>query len=79
MKRLVLSLCLLAVVALASVHGIGMVKPAALTAADARDVGYLNVRNNLGVIAAAPHRVTTPGRCQALFAGNNCGHGLPGG
>ncbi|WP_458374540.1 hypothetical protein [Pseudomonas laurylsulfatiphila] len=49
MKRLVLSLCLLAVVALASVHGTGMVKTVALTAADARDIGYLNVRNNLGV------------------------------
>lgn len=60
MKRLVLSLCLLAVVALASVHGTGMVKPAALTAADARDIGYLNVRNNLGVIAAAPHPTASP-------------------
>ena len=60
MKRLVLSLCLLAVVALASVHGTGMVKPAALTAADARDIGYLNVRNNLGVIAAVPHPTASP-------------------
>ncbi|MFP3497032.1 M28 family metallopeptidase [Pseudomonas sp. SIMBA_059] len=55
MKPFLLSLCLLAVVALASVQGIGMVRPNALTTADARDVGYLNVRNNLGVIAASPH------------------------
>ena len=60
MKRLVLSLCLLAVVTLASVHGIGMVKPTALTTADARDIGYLNVLANLGVIAAAPHPTASP-------------------
>ncbi|QCY13368.1 hypothetical protein [Pseudomonas sp. MPC6] len=60
MKRLVLGLCLLAVVALASVHGIGMVKSTVLTAADAHDIGYLNVRNNLGVIAPAPHPTASP-------------------
>ncbi|MEG8234009.1 M28 family metallopeptidase [Pseudomonas orientalis] len=55
MKPLLLSLCLLALVVWASVQGTGMVKPGALTTVDARDIGYLNVRNNLGVIAASPH------------------------
>lgn len=37
-----------------------MVKPAALTAADARNFGYLNVRINLAVIAAIPHPTASP-------------------
>ena len=60
MKRLVLSLCLPVVVVLAGFHGIGMVKPAALTVADTHDIGYLNVRQDLGVIAASPHPTASP-------------------
>lgn len=60
MKRLVLSLCLLTVVTLASVHGTGMVKTVALAAADARNIRYLNVRNSLDVITAARHSTASP-------------------
>ncbi len=70
MKRLVLSICLLAVVALASVHGTGMVKTAALAAADARDIRYLNVRNSLGVIATAPHPTASPRQPHESISGS---------
>ena len=58
-----------------------MVKPAALTAADARNFGYLNVRINLAVIAAIPHPTASPRQAvvRAILAGNDCGHGLLGG
>ncbi|TVT83039.1 M28 family metallopeptidase [Pseudomonas sp. H3(2019)] len=59
-KRLVLSLCLLTVVVLAGFHGIGMVKPATLTLADTRDIGYLNVHQDLRIIAASPHPTASP-------------------
>lgn len=60
MKRSVMISCLLAVVAFASVHGVQIVKTATLTAADSRDSAYLNVRSDLGVIAAAPHPTASP-------------------
>jgi hypothetical protein len=47
-----------------------MVKTAALTAADASDIGYLNVRNNLGVIAAAPHPSASPRQPHESISGS---------
>ena len=60
MKRLILSLCLLIAVMLAAYHGVRMVKPAGLTNADMHDAGYLNVKQDLGVIAAHPHPAASP-------------------
>ncbi|WP_223457073.1 MULTISPECIES: hypothetical protein [unclassified Pseudomonas] len=47
-----------------------MVKTAALAAADARDIRYLNVRNSLGVIATAPHPTASPRQPHESISGS---------
>lgn len=60
MKRLILAAGMLAVVILASYHGVLIVKPTTLTYAETHDIGYLNVHQDLAVIAASPHPAASP-------------------
>lgn len=60
MKRTLLTMLCVVVISLSVLHGVNIVKPKSLTPYDKEDIGYINVKKDLSVIAQSPHPTSSP-------------------